>query len=331
MIHLGRTIGGSKCAHGPAVRGSVTGTGRGARPLTAGSTGHVSPPTGTMVGISRIPAATLELQPPAALPTVFDEPDDALLAPLGADAVTRVKPNRGGTSLSLRLDFANGSRAAFKPQQIHLQSEPRREIAAYRIDRLLGIGHVAPAKPAKFTVTELVAAADPQLRTVTTERILGETRKKDGEVRGFIAWWIPEIRDARVVQHLGRAKARPRRLRVEDLRRRHRPLRHDLLLREVRRAVRIDPRLLAHPEHRLQAVGAEAGVGTDRPVVVHGDVPADVRDAAIQRPVRRPGVGEPVDAMGAIAERLVLRAAETAERDASLDRERLAAGSAQQR
>jgi hypothetical protein len=159
-------------------------------------------PGGPMVGITRIPAATLELQPPVALPTVFDEPDEALLAPLGAASVTRVKPNRGGTSLSLRLDFANGSRAAFKPQQIHLQSEPRREIAAYRIDRLLGIGHVAPAKPAKFAVNELVAAADPQLRTVTTQRILGETRQKAGEVRGFIAWWIPEIRDARVGEHL---------------------------------------------------------------------------------------------------------------------------------
>jgi hypothetical protein len=148
--------------------------------------------------ITRIPAAYLKIDPPPPLATVFDAPDDVLLAPLATAPVTRVKPNRGGTSLSLRLDFANGSRAAFKPQQIHLQSEPRREIAAYRIDRLLGIGHVAPAKPAKFTVAELVAAADPQLRLVTTERIRNETRAKDGEVRGFVAWWIPEIRDARV-------------------------------------------------------------------------------------------------------------------------------------
>lgn len=157
------------------------------------ATGHTS-----YGAITRIPPGYLEVHAPAALPTVFDAPDDVLLGPLGAAAVTRVKPNKGGTSLSLRLDFANGSRAAFKPQQIHLQSEPRREIAAYRIDRLLGIGHVAPAKAAKFTVAELVAAADPQLRTVTTQRILGETRARDGIVRGFIAWWIPEIRDARI-------------------------------------------------------------------------------------------------------------------------------------
>lgn len=154
-----------------------------------------------IAAINRLPAAYLKIDPLPPPATVFDAPDDVLLAPLASAPVTRVKPNRGGTSLSLRLDFANGSRAAFKPQQIHLQSEPRREIAAYRIDRLLGIGHVAPAKPAKFTVAELVAAADPALRTVTTERIRTETRAKDGEVRGFVAWWIPEIRDARVGEH----------------------------------------------------------------------------------------------------------------------------------
>jgi hypothetical protein len=151
--------------------------------------------------IARLPVPHIEVAPPVALATVFDAPDDVLLAPLAAAPVTRVKPNKGGTSLSLRVDFANGSRAAFKPEQIHMQSEPRKEIAAYRIDRLLGIGHVAPAKPAKVTLAELLAAADPQTRAETTQRILGEARpRKDGAVRGFIAWWIPEIRDARVGQ-----------------------------------------------------------------------------------------------------------------------------------
>lgn len=158
-------------------------------------------PARSAMVVARLPAPHLDVAaaPAVALSTVFEAPDEALLAPLAAAPVTRVKPNKGGTSLSLRLDFENGARAAFKPEQIHMQSEPRKEIAAYRIDRLLGIGHVAPAKPAAFTTAELVAAADPQLRTETTQRILGETRpRKDGAVRGFIAWWIPEIRDARV-------------------------------------------------------------------------------------------------------------------------------------
>ena len=149
---------------------------------------------------SRLPGASLVVtvthpEPPQ---NVFGARDAALLAPLGAAPVTRIKPNLGGTSLSFRLDFANGSRASFKPEQVWPQSDPRREIAAYRIDRLLGIGHVPPSKPIKLTVAELIAAADPQYRTHVTRRIADEARARNGELRGMVYWWIPEIRDARL-------------------------------------------------------------------------------------------------------------------------------------
>ena len=120
---------------------------------------------------THLPTASLEVEPPAAPGTVFEAPDDVLLAPLGAAQVIRIKPNHGGTSLSLRLDFAYGARASFKPEQMWPQSDPRREVAAYRIDRLLGIGHVPPAKPIQFTVAELVAAAEPMLKTYVTTRL----------------------------------------------------------------------------------------------------------------------------------------------------------------
>jgi hypothetical protein len=132
---------------------------------------------------------------------VFGDSDDVLLGPIGAAPLVRVKPNQGGTSLSLRLDFANGARASFKPEQVWPQSDPRREIAAYRIDRLLGIGHVAPAKPIKLAVADLIAAAEPQLRTYTTKRLADEALAHGGELRGMVAWWIPEIRDARLDGH----------------------------------------------------------------------------------------------------------------------------------
>lgn len=149
--------------------------------------------------LARLPRAELTLAPaPVFAGTVFGVPDEDLLAPLGATALVRVKPNKGGTSLSLRADFASGARASFKPQQIHPQSDPRREVAAYRIDRLLGIGHVAPAKPIRFTYQELLAAADPQFKTYTTNRILEEVKARENVVRGMVAWWIPEIRDAKI-------------------------------------------------------------------------------------------------------------------------------------
>ena len=99
----------------------------------------------------RLPRGYLDVAPRPPN-NVFGSPDDELLAPLGAATVTRIKLNHGGTSLSLRLDFANGARAAFKPEQTHPQSDPRREIAAYRLDRLLGIGRVPPAKATSIPV-----------------------------------------------------------------------------------------------------------------------------------------------------------------------------------
>jgi hypothetical protein len=130
--------------------------------------------------------------------TVFGTPDHELLAPIAASPVTKVKLNHGGSSLSLRIDFASGARAAFKPMQIHPQSDPRREIAAYRVDRLLGIGHVAPAKSAEFSVEELVAAFEPSGRGYAAGRLAEEAIPRRGLLVGELSWWIPEIKGVRI-------------------------------------------------------------------------------------------------------------------------------------
>jgi hypothetical protein len=149
------------------------------------------------MALARVPAALLELEPPAAAPTVFGAPDEVLLAPLAGN-LARVKPNKGGTSLSLRVDFASGGRASFKPEQTWPQSDPRREVAAYRIDRMLGIGRVPPAKPIKIPLAQVIEAADPEYRTYTTRRLADEAIARNGELRGMVSWWIPEIRDAKL-------------------------------------------------------------------------------------------------------------------------------------
>jgi hypothetical protein len=133
-----------------------------------------------------------------ALDTVFGAPDAELLAPLAATPIARVKINHGGSSLSLRIEFASGARAAFKPMQIHPQSDPRREIAAYRIDRLFGIGHVAPAKSAAFAIDDLVAAVDTTNRASAATRIENEAIARDGMLSGELSWWIPEIKRVRL-------------------------------------------------------------------------------------------------------------------------------------
>lgn len=133
--------------------------------------------------------------------TVFGAPDPELLAPLGRTPIARVKINHGGSSLSLRIDFASGARAAFKPMQIHPQSDPRREIAAYRIDRLLGLGHVPPARSAAFAIDDVIAAAEPGSRATTAARIESEAIPRDGMLCGELSWWIPEIKPVRLGGH----------------------------------------------------------------------------------------------------------------------------------
>jgi hypothetical protein len=154
--------------------------------------------SGALPSPARLPVGWLKVEQPKGPRTVFDAPDDALLAPLGSGPVTRMKINRGGTSLSLRLDFANGSRCAFKPEQTHLQSNPRKEIAAFRVDRLLQIGHVQPAKAISVPVADLVAAADADVRAATAQKLADEAIARDGELHGVCSWWIPEIKDARL-------------------------------------------------------------------------------------------------------------------------------------
>jgi len=124
--------------------------------------------------------------------------DADLLAPVGAAKVTKMKLNHGGTSLSIRLDFANGSRAAFKPEQTHPQSDPRRELAAYRMDRLLGIGRVQPAKEVEIPVADLVAAIEPGYRDYIVGRLTEEGIAHGGVYRGVASWWIPEIKLATI-------------------------------------------------------------------------------------------------------------------------------------
>jgi hypothetical protein len=141
--------------------------------------------------------SSLLLAPPA-IDTVFGASDPELLAPIATAPLTKVKLNHGGTSLSMRLEFASGARAAFKPQQIHPQSDPRREIAAYRVDRLLGIGHVAPAKSAGFDIDDLVAAVDPTNRARVAARIEDEAIARHGKLYGEVQWWIPDIKSVRM-------------------------------------------------------------------------------------------------------------------------------------
>lgn len=175
----------------------------------AGELAARRPDSSVRIGAPRTAApATPPQQPGVPAPVrqpannIYGAHDRDLLSPLGSTRVAHAKLNHGGSSLSLRLEFANGSRAAFKPDQIHPQSDPRHEIAAYRVDRMLGIGHVPPAKETSIALAELLDAVEPEHRAYYEARLRDEaTLGRDGALRGELSWWIPEIQPARLGSH----------------------------------------------------------------------------------------------------------------------------------
>ena len=122
--------------------------------------------------------------------------DDALIARMRSQPIARMKFNRGGSSLSFRVDFADGSRAAFKPAQTNLQTIPRKEVAAYRINRLLGLNAVSPATPRMVTRSEMFSHLHPETVPLLP-RIRAETIfDPRGNTAGVMMFWIPVIKDA---------------------------------------------------------------------------------------------------------------------------------------
>jgi hypothetical protein len=122
--------------------------------------------------------------------------DELLLERMRMGEVVQAKLNKGGSSISFRLDFADGSRAAFKPEQTNPQTVPRKEIAAYRLNRLLGLNRVPPATRRTFHRDDLVGKLPPDAAFLST-RINAETLfDEEGFTRGEVSFWIPVIVDS---------------------------------------------------------------------------------------------------------------------------------------
>ena len=121
---------------------------------------------------------------------------ELLLARVQQGRIVRAKLNKGGSSISFRLDFADGSRAAFKPTQTNLQTIPRKEVAAYRLNRLLGLTGVPPASSRRVSRDELLAALHPESQPALP-RIRAETIfDLNGITNGVASYWIPQIVDS---------------------------------------------------------------------------------------------------------------------------------------
>ncbi len=133
---------------------------------------------------------------PHPAPSFFGLDDEAVLRSLRSEPVVRARFNKGGSTISLRLTFGDGSQAAFKPAQTHQFSIPRKEVAAYRLSRLLGINQVAPAAPRVLSRDDIVKHLEPGSWSVLP-RILAETKfDAQGRTAGMAQYWIPKIKDS---------------------------------------------------------------------------------------------------------------------------------------
>jgi hypothetical protein len=130
--------------------------------------------------------------------------DELLLERVRTQPIKRFKLNHGGSSISFRIEFADGSRAAWKPQQTNSQTIPRKEVAAYRLNRLLGLNAVPPAAPRAVSREELFSHLHPDsvefLPRIQAETIFGP----DGKTLGTASYWIPVIKDSGFDKGLGK-------------------------------------------------------------------------------------------------------------------------------
>lgn len=145
----------------------------------------------------RIPESGWEtaLALPSPLPLFLGMDESLVKNWLREAPIEQVHTSHGGSSLVLRLTFSDGSRAAFKPEQIHPQSVPRKEAAAYLLARKLGLGQVPPTVMRSISRQEILEKLDEESQR-TAARILREAVfDSEGRTMGSVMYWVPGLVD----------------------------------------------------------------------------------------------------------------------------------------
>ncbi len=126
--------------------------------------------------------------------------------------------NVGSTSVNLHLRLGGEIDAAFKPRTQEHGEAYRAEIAAYRLNRMLGLSRVPPAVSRSIPRATLHLPAESP---VVFER--------DNTARGAAIYWVPVLRDSMIdrPQDIERWSRWLRRCCVRGAPRRTRPLRSE--------------------------------------------------------------------------------------------------------
>ncbi len=163
--------------------------------LGCGGEGATTPPAPASVTVVEPPSSPAPVDagetdagddaPAAVGDAFFGEPDAPRLVILGSGEPTRIERGSGGRSLAFRLTFEDGSRGYFKPEQTFSGAHFSAEVAAYHLDRLLGLGRVPPTVGRRLPWAPLRAAAGGDAR-------VAEAVVHEDAVCGSISYWVPE-------------------------------------------------------------------------------------------------------------------------------------------
>ena len=114
------------------------------------------------------------------------ERDAGRVQALRTGEISKVEKGKGGRSLAFKITLTDGTRGYFKPKQTFSAAHWYSEVAAYYLDRELGLGRVPPTTGRRFRWSELEEAAGGDERV--SELGIGA----DGTLIGAFIWWIPE-------------------------------------------------------------------------------------------------------------------------------------------
>ncbi len=153
-----------------------------------------SAPPGRLPRVPRIVPLSLLFALLAARPATAEdagaaflgEPDAERIASLRESEIAEVKKGKGGRSLAFQIVLQDGTQGYFKPQQSFSAAHWYSEVAAYYLDRELGLGRVPPTTGRRLSWEILKSAAG------NDDRIGELAIGPDGTLKGAFIWWIPE-------------------------------------------------------------------------------------------------------------------------------------------